>query len=215
MPDLNFKVESAEVLEYAAVPTLLFRMAVENTTGEEIRSVALHTQIRIAAIRRHYDEEEQQKLWELFGEPHQWASTLRSMVWTHTNVTVPRFSGGTTFEMPVTCTYDPEVVGTKYFRALESGEVPLEFLFSGQIFYRGEGGALQIVQIPWEKEAEFRLPIGLWKDMIDYYFPNTAWLRIRRDTFDRLHDYKSRKGLMSWEETLEELLAASEEEVGR
>lgn len=215
MPDLNFRVESAEVLEYAAVPTLLFRMAVENTTGEEIRSVALHTQIRISATRRHYDEQEQQKLWELFGEPHQWASTLRSMVWTHTNVTVPRFSGGTTFEMPVTCTYDPEVVGTKYFRALESGEVPLEFLFSGQIFYKGEGGALQIVQIPWEKEAEFRLPIQLWKDMIEYYFPNTAWLRIRRDTFDRLHDYKSRKGLLTWEDTLEGLLQASEEEVGR
>lgn len=215
MPDLDFRVQSAEVLEYAAVPTLLFRMSVENSTEEEVRSVALHTQIRIAATRRHYDEEEQRRLWELFGEPHQWGGTLRSMVWTHTNVTVPRFTGGTTFEMPVTCTYDPEVVGTKYFRALEDGEVPLEFLFSGQIFYRGEGGALQIVQIPWEKEAEFRLPIGLWKDMIEYYFPNTAWLRIHRDTFDRLHDYKSRKGLLSWEETLEGLLQASEEEVGR
>lgn len=215
MPDLDFRVQSAEVLEYAAVPTLLFRMSVENSTEEEVRSVALHSQIRIAATRRHYDEEEQRRLWELFGEPHQWGGTLRSMVWTHTNVTVPRFTGGTTFEMPVTCTYDPEVVGTKYFRALEDGEVPLEFLFSGQIFYRGEGGALQIVQIPWEKEAEFRLPIGLWKDMIEYYFPNTAWLRIHRDTFDRLHDYKSRKGLLSWEETLEGLLQASEEEVGR
>jgi hypothetical protein len=215
MPDLNFTVESAEVLEYAAVPTLLFRMAVENTTGEEINSVALHTQIRIAATRRSYDAEEQQGLWELFGAPHQWGGTLRSLVWMHTNVAVPRFSGGTTFGMPVTCTYDPEVVGTKYFRALESGEVPLEFLFSGQIFYRGEGGALQIVQIPWEKEAEFRLPIGLWQDMIEQHFPNTAWLRIRRDTFDLLQDYKSRKGLLTWEGTLEDLLQASEEEVGR
>ena len=215
MPDLNFEVQSAEVLEYAAVPALLFRMYVENATGEEINSVALHTQIRVAATRRRYDEEEQRKLWELFGEPRQWGSTLRSLVWTHTNVTVPRFSGGTTFEMPVTCTYDPEVVGTKYFRALQSGEVPLEFLFSGQIFYRGAGGALQIVQIPWEKEAEFRLPVRLWRDMIEQYFPNTAWLRIRRDTFDRLQDYRFLKGLLTWEETLEELLAASEEEVGR
>ena len=51
--------------------------------------------------------------------------------------------------------------------------------------------------------------------MIEYYFPNTAWLRIRRDTFDRLHDYKSRKGLLTWEDTLEGLLQTSEEEVGR
>jgi len=215
MPDLEFRVLSAEVLEYAAVPTLLFRMSVENATGEEVKSVALHTQIRISANRRRYAEEEQRGLWELFGEPRQWGSTLRSLVWTHTNVTVPAFSGGATFDMPVTCTYDFEVVGTKYFRALESGEVPLEFLFSGQIFYRGASGVLQIVQIPWDKEAGFRLPVGLWRDMIERHFPNTAWLRVRRDIFDRLHEYKFRKGLLSWEGVLEDLLAASEEEVGR
>ena len=216
MPDLDFSVESAEVLPYAVVPTILFRLGVENAVGgEEVNSVSLRTQIRISATQRRYDATEQEKLKELFGEPHQWKDSLRSVLWTNTNTTVPRFSGGATFEMPVTCTYDFDVVGTKYFAALEDGEIPLEFLFSGTVFYKGEGGNLQAVQISWEKEAKFRLPVRVWRDMMDHYFPNSAWLRIRKDTFDRLYEYRSSKALLTWERTLESLLDAAGKEVER
>lgn len=216
VPDLDFTVESAEVLPYAAVPTILFRLGVQNAVEEEeVHSVSLRTQIRISATQRRYDPAEQEKLLELFGEPHRYKDTLRSLLWTNTNVTVPRFSGGAVFEMPMTCTYDFEVVGTKYFDALEDGEVPLEFLFNGMVFYRGETGALQVVQISWEKEARFRLPVRVWREMMDHYFPNTAWIRLHKDTFDRLYNYRLRKGLLTWENTLENLLQASEEEVER
>lgn len=216
MPDLDFVVESAEVLEYAAVPTILFRLGIRNLVeGEEVNSISLHSQIRIAATQRRYDGAEQGKLRELFGEPHQWKDTLRSVLWTNTNTTVPRFSGETLFGMPVTCTYDFDVVGTKYFSALEDGEIPLEFLFSGTIFYRGEGGALQVVQISWEKEAQFRLPVRVWREMMDHYFPNSAWLRLSKDTFDRLYDYRARNAHLTWDRTLESLLDAKESEVER
>jgi len=216
MPDLDFTVESAEVLPYAAVPTILFRLGISNAVeGEEVNSISLRTQIRISATRRRYDEAEQAKLRELFGEPYQWKETLRSVLWTNTNTIITGFSDGAIFEMPVTCTYDFDVVGTKYFAALEDGEIPLEFLFCGTVFYRNEAGALQAVQISWEKEAQFRLPVETWREMMDHYFPNTAWLRIRKDTFDRLYDYRSRHALLTWERTLESLLEASEREVGR
>jgi len=214
MPELDFTVESADVLPYAAVPTILFRLGIHNAVdGEEVNSISLRTQIRIAATQRRYAPEEQGKLRELFGEPYQWKDTLRSILWTNTNTIVPRFSSGAVFEIPVACTYDFDVVGTKYFAALEDGEVPLEFLFSGTVFYRGKSGALQVVQIPWEKEAKFRLPIGIWRDMMEHYFPNSAWLRVRKDIFDRLYDYRSRNALLTWEKTLESLL--SEKEVER
>jgi hypothetical protein len=216
VPDLDFVVESAEVLPYAAVPTILFRVGIRNSVdGEKVDSISLHTQIRIAATQRRYDPPEQDRLRELFGEPHQWKDTLRSLLWTNTNTIVPRFAGGCVFEMPVTCTYDFDVVGTKYFAALEDGEIPLEFLFSGSVFYRGENGALQVVHIPWEKEATFRLPVQVWREMIEHYFPNSAWLRIRKDTFDRLYDYRARNALLTWERTLDDLLDAAEKEVGR
>jgi hypothetical protein len=216
MPDLDFTVESADVLPYAAVPTILFRLAVQNAVeGEEINSISLRTQIRIAATQRRYDQTEQKKLRELFGEPHQWKDTLRSLLWTNTNTIVTSFSGGRDFEMPVTCTYDFDVVGTKYFAALEDGEIPLEFLFSGTVFYRKDGGALQVGQISWEREAKFRLPVRLWKEMMERYFPNSAWIRLHRDAFDQLYDYKIRRGLPTWETAIEALLHASEQEVER
>ena len=213
MPDLDFSVEGAEVREFAAVPSLGFKLRIENLGGEPIRSVALNTQVRIAATRRHYGAEEQVLLLELFGEPHRWGETLRSFLWTHTVLQVPGFSGSTVVDMPVTCTYDLEVAATKYFHALEDGEVPLEFLFSGSVFYAGEGGGLQVDRISWEKEAEFRLPVRLWREMMGHYFPNSAWLRLHRDAFDELYDYKLRKGFPTWEATVESLLRASEQGV--
>ena len=215
MPDLDFGIQSAEVLEFAAVPSLLFKLRIENLEEEPIRSVALNTQIRIAANRRHYGTVEQERLLEVFGEPHRWGNTLRSLLWTHNTLQVPPFSESTTVDMPVPCTYDLEVIGSKYFYALEEGEVPLEFLFSGTVYYAGEGGRLQIGRISWEKEAEFRLPVRLWKEMMERYFPNSAWIRLRKDAFDRLYDYKVRMGLPTWEAAVEALLRASEQEVER
>lgn len=210
MPDLNFRVESAEVLRFAAAPTLLFKLRIENLEGEPVRSVALNTQIRIATTQRHYGAEEQERLLELFGAKHRWGETLKSMLWTHAAVPVPPFTGSTVVDLPVTCTYDFEVVSAKYFHGLENGEVPLDFLFSGTVFYAG-GAGLQATQISWEKEAQFRLPVCLWKQMMEHYFPSSAWLRVRKDTFDRLYGYRVRQGLLTWEDALERLLGAGEE----
>jgi hypothetical protein len=211
VPNLDFGIEGAEVPEFAAVPSLLFKLRIENLEEEPIRSVALNTQIRIAATQRHYEAAEQERLLELFGAPHRWKDTLRSLLWTHTVLQVPAFSGSTVADMPVPCTYDLEVVATKYFYALEDGEVPLEFLFSGTVFYAAEGGRLQTARISWEKEAEFRLPVRLWKELMERYFPNSAWIRLRKDAFDELYDYKIRMGLPTWEATVEALLRASEQ----
>ncbi len=138
---------------------------------------------------------------------------MRSFLWTHTVLQVPSFSESTVADMPVTCTYDLEVAAAKYFHALEDGEVPLEFLFSGMVFYTGEDGRLQTTRISWEKEAEFRLPVRLWKEMMEHYFPNSAWIRLHKDAFDQLYDYKVRRGLPTWEAAVEALLRASEQKV--
>ncbi len=140
---------------------------------------------------------------------------MRSRLWAHTTLQVPRFSGSTVVDMPIPCTYDMEVIGSKYFHALEGGEVPLEFLFSGTVFYAAEGGRLQIARISWEKEAEFRLPVRLWKETMERYFPNSAWIRLHKDAFDQLYDYKVRMGLPTWEAAVEALLRASEQGVER
>lgn len=216
MPELDFAVVDAESLPFAAAPTLLFKLRIQNAVqGEQIHSIMLRTQIRIEATRRHYDAAAEARLLELFGAPHQWGETLRSVLWTHATVIVPQFSDGIVAELPIACTYDFEVAGAKYFYALEDGDVPLLFLFSGTVFYDSGERGVQIGQIPWEKEATFRLPIRVWKEMMDRYFPNSAWLRVRKDVFDRLYAYRARLALATWEETLDRLLREREAELGR
>lgn len=207
MPDLKFRIESAQSVAFAAVPMLAFRLCVENDChGHPIHSIALDTQIQIESPRRRYSATEQERLIELFGEPERWGQTLRPMLWTHADVTVPAFVGSVTVDLRVPCSFDFSVAATKYFYGLSDGEIPLIFLFSGSCFYAGANGGLQVAPIPWSKETRFRLPVGVWRQAINVYYPNSAWLRIRQDVFDRLYQYKIVAGAATWEETLERLL---------
>ena len=214
MPNLDFRVESVAAVPYAAAPTLSFKLRVTNTSRDEvIHSMALRAQIHIEVTRRHYTAEEQARLSDLFGEPSRWGQTLKTMLWTHVAVNIPSFQGETTVEVPVPCTFDFNVASTKYFHGLSDGDLPLNFLFSGTLFYRGENGDLQVAPISWEKEAKFRLPLKIWKQMIDEYYPNTAWLCLRRDAFERLYEYKVRNGVPTWEEVIARLFQNADEPV--
>ncbi len=119
---------------------------------------------------------------------------------------VPSFTGSTLVDLPVPCTFDFNVAATKYFAGLEDGEVPLNLLFSGTVFYASDDDSLQIAQIPWDKEARYRLPVEVWKQMMDLYYPNSAWLCLRKDVFDRLYRFKVRQGIPTWEQALEAIL---------
>ena len=207
MSDLNFEILGAEPLPYAASPQLIFKLQVTNADdGAAIQNIALRCQIQIEATRRRYNEDEQMRLRDLFGDPSRWSQTLKTMLWTHSNVTVLPFTGTTTVDLPVECTFDFNAAATKYFAGLENGEVPLLLQFSGTVFYAGANGALQVGQISWSAESKYRLPVAVWQAMMEHYYPNSAWLRLRRDVFDRLYEYKVRNGIPTWEQTLEKLL---------
>src|SRR3954462_12439 len=204
--ELSFEVEGAERVEHAAVPTLRFALRITAPEGTAIRSVLLDTQIQIAARRRGYDAGAEEKLFELFGAPGGWGSTLRTLPWTRVTTVVPPFTGSTVAEVLVPCSYDLEVVASRYFDALEDGEVALEFLFSGTVFAAGPGGALQATRISWESDAEYRFPVRVWKDTMERYFRGTAWVRLDKAAFDRLAAFKSRRALATWEDALDALL---------
>ena len=213
MPDLNFEITGAEVAPYSVIPLLIFKMRIVNEQEERIQNVNLKCQIMLTVTQRRYNAGEKAKLKEIFGEPERWGKTLHTFLWNNVNIVVPRFIGSTIVDLPVPCSYDFEVVSTKYLDALEDGEIPLNFLFSGTIFYEGETGNLQIGQISWSKEANYRLPVALWKDAIATAFPNTAWIRLQKDVFDQLYQYKIAEGLITWEDVVTRLLRASGEEV--
>src|SRR5579862_2684313 len=143
-PDLAFRVE------FAAVPSLRFHIEIQGSAASQW--VAFSAQIRIAAAQREYRDGEREALRELFGPPPQWSGTLKSLLWMHAAAQTPRFTGSTVVALTAPCTYDFDVAAAKYLHALEGGDVPLEFLFSGMVFYAGQAG-LRVAQIPWDKEA--------------------------------------------------------------
>ncbi len=212
MADLHFQVERAAPIPFAAAPQLGFTLRVEDRDEARvpIQSVQLRVQIRIEPTRRRYGPHHGPGLQDLFGATARWGSSMRSMLWTHADVVLPPFSGSVSVEFPVACTFDFNVAATKYFSALEEGDVPLCFLFSGTVFSQTEIG-LQASQISWECEADFRLPVKVWREMMDQYYPNSAWLCVDRDVFDELCEYRSRHGLLNWEQAIAKLLAQDTE----
>jgi len=214
MPELNFQVEGAKPVPYGASPLLAFELRVTNSGPESaIHTVVLRAQVQMEVTRRCYTPGEQAKLLDLFGEPSRWGQTLKNLLWTNAIVIVPAFEKETTVQLQVPCTFDFNVGATKYFHGLSEGDLPLNFLFSGTVFYADNNEQLQVAPISWEKEAKFKLPLKTWKDLIDHYYPNSAWLYLRRDVFDRLYQYKVRHGILSWEQVIERVLAGTEETV--
>ena len=210
MPDLRFSVEGAAAVAFCVSPTLAFSLRIDNReAGEAIHTVALRCQIQIEASRRRYSPEEQARLADLFGEPDRWSTTLRTLLWTQVSLIIPSFMDTTTADVPVACSFDFNVAATKYFHGVSDGDLPLCFQFSGTVFYQDAGGALQVSPISWTEEARFRLPAAAWRQVMDAYYPNSAWLCLRRDVFDRLYRYKVRSGIPTWEQTLESVLPAA------
>jgi Family of unknown function (DUF6084) len=206
IPALAFSVEGVAPLERAAVPTLRFSVGID-AGGDVIRSILLHTQVQIAArLRRYEGAAEEERLYELFGERERWGTTLRTLPWINATQVVPAFTGATTLALDVPCTYDFEVVASRYLAALEGGEVPLELMFAGTVFYAGAGGMLQTARIAWDREAEYRMAVSVWRETMERYFPDTTWLRLRRSSFERLQAYKSRNALTGFDDAIERLL---------
>lgn len=207
-PELSFAVLGADTVAYAAVPTLSFRLGIESGDARPVRSVLLDVQIQIAARRRGYESEARDRLLEVFGPVDQWSTTLRTLPWVRTTLVVPPFTEATAVDLPVTCTYDLEVTAARYLAALAGGEVPLEFLFSGSVFFAGGDGRLQTARIGWDREAAFALPVATWRATMDRHFPGAAWLRLGADSFGALAAFKARHTYASWDAAIDALLAA-------
>lgn len=211
MPELQFHVDDVTPRPNAATPQLTFKLQITNAVKDEaIQSMLLRCQLQIEPVRRRYTPQEQQHLVELFGQPERWSKTLRPLLWENLSISVPGFSGSTVVELFVPCNFDFNVAMTKYAYGLDAGDLPTSLLFSGTAFFQGRAG-LQIMQIPWSSEARYAVPVRVWKQVIDSFYPDHAWIAMRRDIFDQLYDYKTRHGIPSWEQVIERMLNSAAE----
>ena len=211
MTNLALEVIDARPEPHAAVPTIMLRMRIAETTGATVHAIALRCQIRIEPQRRRYTADEEARLYELFGETPRWGDSLRPFLWTHVATTVTSFRGTTEIDLPIVCTYDFEVAASKYLHAVEDGEIPILLLFTGTVFTKGQSG-FAVEPVAWDLEAPFRLPVAVWRDTMDLYFPNSGWIRVSRGTLDALQRYKSGRALPTWDQAFEHLLKQAGED---
>ncbi|MER6173535.1 DUF6084 family protein [Streptosporangium sp. NPDC001681] len=205
MAELAFDCVGVRAEAYAAFPTLVFRLRVTDPSPDGVHTIALRCQIRVEPHLRRYGDAETELLGDLFGDPARWGDTLKPLQFANVSVMVPAFTGSTEVDLPVPCGYDLEVAAGRYFAALDEGEIPMLMLFSGTVFARTPGG-FSVSQVPWHHEARRRLPVAVWRELMDHYFPDSGWLRLRRDTLRELSRFKSTRALATWDETLELLL---------
>jgi hypothetical protein len=210
MAELVFDCIGARPDKFAVMPQMTVMLRISETSGRRVEAIALRCQIRIEPARRRYSDAEAGRLNDLFGETQRWADTLKPVQFINLSIMVPGFTGSTEIELPVPLTYDMEIGATRYFAGLEDGEVPLLLLFSGSIFSISDG-RMSVTQVPWSKEATYRLPVAVWREAIDAHFPNSSWIRLSMHTLDALLEFKSRKGLPTWEATVLALLAEAAE----
>ncbi len=208
-PAPKFTITGVRPVEHAAAPTLAFTMEVDDPSGVEVFMSGLTVGIHLEPSKRSYQEQDKAKLIELFGEPHRWQTTAQRMVWSIETVLLPSFTGKTTVEVLIACNYDVELAAAKYFHSVSDGEIPLAFHFNGSVYYAGEGDRLQVIQIPWDTISDFKMPISVWKEMIDSYYPFRGWVPVHRDTLDALQRLKAQRGAPTFDAAIVELLAES------
>jgi hypothetical protein len=210
MTELSFTCLDVQPERYAAAPTLVFRLKINAATEEKVRAIALRCQIRVEPGRRSYKDQEGERLLELFGGRERWGDSLKPFQFANTSTTVPSFTGSTEVDISVPCSYDMEVTTGRYFHALEDGEVPFILLFSGTIFGDGKDG-MWIEQVPWHCECRYRMPVERWREMMDIHFPNSGWVRLRRDTIDALAEFRAARALPTWDDAVIAVLDAARE----
>ncbi|MEU9589224.1 DUF6084 family protein [Streptomyces sp. NPDC048193] len=209
MTDFAFTCTGVRADPYAAGPTLVFRLRVTASPGTRVHALALRCQIRIEPARRTYADGEALALADLFGERSRWSRSLHPVQFAQVPVMVQGFTGEVETDVVVPCTYDMDIASSRYFHALEEGEVPLLMLFSGTAF-TGAGG-FHVEPVPWDREATYRMPVKTWREMVEQHFPGSGWVRLPNDTMDALLAHRSRKALPSWQATVEDLLRVAGE----
>ena len=210
MPELSFTCLDVRPEGYAVAPTLLFRLRIDVAAGQKVQAIALRTQFRIEPARRGYSEEEAERLLELFGERGRWGDTLKPFQFANTSTVIASFTDSIEVDVVVPCSYDMEVAAGRYFHGLKDGEIPFILLFSGTVFADGEKG-LWIQQVPWHAETRYRVPVAVWREMMDLHFPGSGWLRLRRDTIDALAEYRAVRALPTWDDAVQTVLDAARE----
>lgn len=209
MTGLEFTALEANAETRAASPAirLRFRLRAE---GEPVDALALRARIQIEPALRDYAPDEIPPLEALLGEKRRGARWNAPLQWCEVSTVLGQFERELEFELVLPCTFDAQIVSSRYFAALTSGMIPVHIFFNGTIF-RGSPGGFSVEMLPWNLDCAAEIPLQTWQAAMDACFPGQAWIRIDRATFDALSRVRRDYATGGWDATFEYLLSHLEE----
>jgi hypothetical protein len=205
MIELGFAVTGARVDRHAGQATLRMGLRVSTSDGRAIEGAALRCQLRLEPQRRAHTPEETVRLLPLFGPPDRWPRTVRPLPWTESSLLLPAFERSHDVELAIAGASELDAPARRYVQALGEGDVPVRLHFRGTVFARG-GSGLHLLPLPWDREAEWRLPVSLWRDALDGQSHDVGWICLGQQTIDALGRFKLERALPSWDGVIAALL---------
>lgn len=202
----EFEIVSVEPVARSVEPTLGFHGRITDASMRPIYTIALTAIVMIEPGKRSYADGEREKLLELFGTPERWAATTGGFRWANTQTMVHGFTGEGEFGLKVPVSYDMEIASSKYFGAIEDGDVPLRFHFNGSIFYERGDGQVQIAPVAWDRSERFLMPIDAWHRLSAEHHPNRGWIPLHTETVTRLEQLKAAMGAPTFDDCLAKIL---------
>jgi hypothetical protein len=206
MIDLGFNVRGLSMLPFAATPQLVLELEIR--ADRPVHSIMLQGQLRVDVAERDYNDATLERLQDAFGLPDCWGRMMTSLQWTRLHRVVPAFENSTRVEMLLPCSYDFGLAITKYFDALDEGDIPMTMALSGTVLH---GPGREVSPVPLDKEVKFELPLHLWQETVHHYYPNCVWICLNKEVFDQFHTFKRLSGSPSWDQALTRLLGLEEE----
>jgi uncharacterized protein DUF6084 len=206
IPAPEFSIAGVTPEPFAPTPQLVFDTRVTDASGREVYTIALTAHVRIDAERRAYDASTREELLDLFGAPERLPATVGSLLLARVETLVPSFTGSGACTIAAPCTADLEQATTRYLSSLADGVVPLTFQLSGSIFYCGDGDRLQVTQVPWSCEARYRLPVAVWRALIEKRHAGSGFVRLQPETLRGLRRLRAQKGLPTFDAAIARLL---------
>lgn len=208
-PDPEIEILAARAVERGMAPEVEFEAEITDRSGRDVHLAALTVTIEIEPARRSYDERARELLGQLFGEGGAWSASTRNVRVARVAALAGPFSGEGRLTITVPMGFDLEVAAGSYLYSLDGGEAPLRFHFNGTIYYRGDDGLLQLIQLPWDRSSRFRMPVDVWRRAIEAHYPDTGWIALDEETIERLRRHRAAVGAHSFAEVIAGLLDAA------
>lgn len=182
-PNLTITVVDVKPVPDSLVPTMGFRLAVTNSSGENATSCSLYGDVFMEVT-----EEEKPK----------------GLYWGTIHVIVPSpINVGQSVECTgrLPCPYDVDLSVSKYLSVV-GDEIPLKVEFYGSYTFPSSPFIGLIPKTP----KDYALPSTRWKRMLHDYYKDILWIAVRKDTFEGLKKILEERELHTHDEAIRSLL---------